>query len=474
MRHLRLLALLAPALLLPIACEDSSGSSSGAVFAPEGGPGFEAGPPLGPLPDGALPDSSLPDTSTKPLGVTVTVFDGATPKKDVRVIFHDAAGLVTGQAVTDAAGKASVAAAPSMVTVLTTDGQSPSAVTFGGVADGDNLKVVGRTQFASAGTFGVTFTDSALIVNANSFSVQAGSNCYANTGSVAATLSVPLFGDCVAAKNVVLATAANFGTVLGFGFMKNVDAPVGLGNVPVGPLAFSAPGTTTVTATNLPTGGGVNTSASLSAIAGGQGNPMGYSTGTLAGGGVVFPTATGFADAYQAAVHATSNGASSDRSLVRREATAAPASAALTAFDFSTALPAISDVAVAQAVPARPDMTLTTADPAALATSDAGIVRLSWFVAAVDTTATWTFVLPPGTTAFKAPALPADATDFVPVTDSFAVDSATFFDASQLPSYGAAKVLPITPGSGLDLIESTRVLPAAGTLRISRFAPNNG
>lgn len=474
MRHLRLLALLAPVALLPIvACEDSSGSSSGAVFSPEAGPGFEAGPTpeAGPLPDGALPD-----TSTAPLGVTVTVSDGSTPQKNVRVIFHDASGLVTGQALTDVAGKVTVAIAPSMVTVLQKDsGQRPAVVTFVGVTDGDKLKVVSGGLSGNAGAYDVTFTGGGVVANASNFFVQAGNGCSANANVVDAALSVPLFTDCVAAKNAVLATASNGAGVLGFGFVKNVDAPVAAATVAVGPLAFIAPGSTNVKATNLPSAGGVSSNAALSAISSGQAFGLSNYTGTLGGAGLDFATPTGFADAYQTVVRATQVAFSfGETALVRREATTAPATGALATFDFATALPFITDVTATQAVPARPDVTLTSGNAATLATADAGIVRVSWFASAVDSSASWTIVVPPSTTSFKFPALPADATEFEPVTNSFAVDSATFFDASQLPNYGAAKLLPIKPAFGLDFVESNRVLPAAGTLRVSRFTPNAG
>lgn len=474
MRHLRLLALVAPALLLPIiACEDSSGTSSGNVFNPEAGPGFEAGPTpeAGPLPDGAVPD-----TATVPLGVTVTVFDGSTPKKDVRVIFHDASGLVTGQALTDIAGKVSVAVAPSMVSVLQKDpNQRPANVTFAGVADGDNLKVVNGGSTGPAGTYDVTFTGGGVLANANNFYVQAGNGCSAFGGDPAATVSVPLFGYCLATKNGVLATGANGGGVLGFGFAKNIDAPVAAATVAVGPLAFIAPGTTGIKATNLPTAPGVSSSATLLAISSGQGFGLSDFTGTLGGGDLDFASPTGFADAYQTAVRARQVTASyAESTLVRREATTAPASATLTTFDFSTALPLLTSVVATQVVPARPELTVTSANAAALATSDAAVVEISWFVTGIDSTGSWTAVLPPTTTSFKFPALPADATDFEPVTNSFIVEHTTFFDASQVPSYGAAKLLPIKPASGANFADGTRVLPAAGTLRVSRLFPNAG
>lgn len=477
MRNLRLLLVLAPSILLPLACEDTPSSSSGGVFNPEAGPGFDGGAPAtpeaGPLPDGALPDTFVP-----PLGVTVTVLDGVTPKKDVRVIFHDATGAVTAQLQTDAAGKVTSATAPSMVTVLSVGpDSSPEPITFLGVADGDNLRVVTPPdRFAAAGSYDVSFTPGGLIANANSLVVSAGSGCSGYGNDPNAKVTVSLYSGCLAANNSVLTTATNGGTVLGFGFAKAVLAPVGTATVAVGPLAFAAPGATTITATNVPADQAISTYADLGAIASEQPAWLSWSTGTLGAGGVVYPTPTGYADAYQTVVHMQtySNGAGKDSALVRREATAAPAAATLPNFDLSTALPFITDVTAARPTVERPDITLTSATPAALAAADAGVVRLTWFVGALESSGSWTFVVPPSTTAFKVPALPADASAFVPSTDSFGVDGAVFFDSSQLPGYQAAKLLPIAPGTGLDVTETGRPLPAAGTLRVVRWDPNAG
>ena len=472
MRNLRRLALLAPALfLLPIACEDSS-SSSGGNFTQEAGPGFEAGPTTtpeaGPLPDGALPDTFVP-----PSGVTVTVLDGATPQMGVRVISHDAAGLVTAQATTDATGKVKLATAPSMVTVLSMRfGTDPAPVTFAGVAEGDNLRVVGPAASTAAGSYDVTFVAAdPLITNANSFSIQGPSNgasaCTSFGSAPDATINVFLSSDCLAAKNSLLTTASNPGGLVGFGFKKDLVPPPGTTTVAVSLPAFTAPGTTTVKASNLPVGT-VNTS--LLAIANGQAKTLPGSTGgVLDGAGLDFPTPTAFAEAYQTVITASSSSAL--RALVRRAATTAPASVTLPTIDFATALPIISNANVAAPTPARPDITVVTAAPAALATADAGVLRISWFLPAVDGTVSWTFVVPPSTTTFKVPALPADAPDFTPTTDTFRVTDVTFFDASQLPSYQAAKLLPVTPGFGLDFIDSAHPLPSDGTLRISHVTP---
>lgn len=116
----------------------------------------------------------------------------------------------------------------------------------------------------------------------------------------------------------------------------------------------------------------------------------------------------------------------------------------------------------------RADVTITSA--AVTTAADLGVLTLTWFSNAADTTVPWTFVVPPGTTALKLPALPADATAFVP-EGVINVRSAAFFDASQLTGYAQAKVLPIPVNDDVDLLKFQTPLPAAGTLRFTQFQP---
>jgi hypothetical protein len=239
-----------------------------------------------------------------------------------------------------------------------------------------------------------------------------------------------------------------------------------MATVPYTLPAFTVPGATTVTATDLPVG---TIATSLVAIANGQGRTLPSGTGVLDGGGVVFPTPTGFADAYQTVISADSGFVS--RTLVRREPTTAPASVTLANFAGTTNLPVVSNATVVVTDPARPEITVLTASPAALALADGGFLNISWFVPALDSNVNWTFVVPPNTTSFKVPALPADVGDFTPSSNSFQVDDVLFFEASQLPNYQAAKALPVTPGDGPDVVTPSYPLPSDGTLRISRVKP---
>jgi hypothetical protein len=467
MRNLRLLGLLAPVLLLAVACEDSS-SSSGGVFNPEAGPGFDGGglPEAGPIP---VADAGIDAPPPTPKGVTVTVLDALVGKKDVRVIFHDATGAVTGEKLTDATGKASIAPAPSAITVLAQRTSAvPTNVTYFGVAEGDNLIVALpeiATEGPAIGQYSVSFTQGGLLTGANSTNVVVGGGCSGGTQDPTQPTAVGLFPYCVAAKNAVLGSASANGTLLGFGFAKDVAKPALNATAPVGPLTpLKAPGQTNVTVTNA---NDINPFAELYAIANGQMFFAQGGGGATTGAGAKFITATDFADAYQTVVRGSAQNAfSSEVGFIRREATTAPDSLTL-GFDFANALPKVTDVTTASPTVGRPDVTLTSA--ASLATSDGGAVTLRW-TTATNNGGSWTFVLPgPAAAAsFKAPALPADATVFVPTRSVF-VDGAVFFEATQIPSYTETKKLPIVAGGGLDLLDWTRPLPVNGTVRLTSW-----
>lgn len=487
MRKLRVMAFVAPSLLLLVgACEDS-GSSSGSPFTvPEGGvfetgPGFDAG-----LLDGASADSAADaaiDAPIVPKGVAVAVIDGDTslPKSNVRVVFHDATGAVVGQTTTNALGRATAAAAPSMVTVLTTSfGTQAGNITFTSVAEGDNLVVALRNNInepAPVGFFSVTFGDpNGIAATANSIGVVGGNgsgvpSCTGFSRAVAQSAGVSLYPNCLAAQNAVLATAALDGNVLGLAFTKTAAKPAMGATVNVGPLAFAAPGKTTLKATNLPWPRTVLKRSGLLAIASNQAVDMSsFASGTIedAVKGVEYRTATGFADAYQALVGTDTFGSvQQSRDIVQRVATTAPAAFAFPSVDFSTALPLIDNVVVAAPV-VRPAITVTSAT--AFTGKGAGVVSFGWSNPAGNTGGTWTFVVPGNITAVKAPALPSDATAFTPAGSTFP-DSAIYFDATQITSYAAAKLLPVSPRVGSDVSNTSRALPSAGTLRVTRWYP---
>lgn len=474
MRQLRLLALLAPALLLAVACESSS-SPSATPFTFEAGPGFEAGPPAeaGPLEDAGI---DAPVVPPMPKGVTVTVIDNLLPKAGVRVISQDATGAVIGDATTDATGKLTIATAPSTVTVLATSSSAPAPVSFLAVTDGDNLLVripsnVAVDQ-APVGQYSVTFTAASMAQSTNA-TVLVGGGCATTTTNTSTPLVVSLFPSCLAAANAVLAEGSNVDLVRdGFAFKKGVAPPAANATSAVLLPAWDAPGTTTLTATHTPPGQ-ASVSGSLYMIADGASFPA--SADNISGpiGGVAgqgYLTATGFADAYQSFVSSVDDvSARVETSFIRRESTMAPPSATLATFDFTNALPYITAAAVDTTTAARPIVTLTSDKP--LTAVDGGLVILSW-TTTTALTASWTFVVPASAAAtFTAPALPADAAAFTP-TGAVNVDSAAFFEATQVPGYREAKALPVSPRFNPDLLSGSLPLPADGTVRLTTWAPS--
>ncbi|MDB5215225.1 MAG: hypothetical protein JWO86_3152 [Myxococcaceae bacterium] len=468
MRQLRLLALLAPVLLLPVACENSSSSPS-APFTFEAGPGFEAGPSpeAGPLEDAGI-DAADVFVPPAPTGVTVTVVQGLAPQADVRVISQDATGAVIGDQKTDATGKLLITTVPNMVTVLATRSGAPTPVTFYAVAEGDNLVVRIEQPLPEPSTvssYSVTFTPPAVapIPNAN---VVVNGSCYGNTTDTASPVLIGLYANCALAANAILAEGSNIaGVRLGFAFKKSVPAPAAnaTDNVLLG--AWTAPGQTTLIASNRPAGT-LSLSSDLYMIANGAAF-MATGGGALDDGGVNYATATGFSDAYQSFVRADGNFANAnvETAFIRREAV--PAAATLADFDFAAALPYITGAAIDTTTTARPSITLTSGS---LAAADGGAVAISWSTAA-ETLGTWTFVLPASAAAtFKVPALPADATTFIPSTAP-SIDSVVFFEATQIPGYKETKSLPITPTVTLDLQNGALPLPTNGTVRFTTWSP---
>jgi hypothetical protein len=467
MKNHHALALLAPVLLLAAACETSSSPAANAV--PEAGPGFETDSSTPPV---QLPEGGADGPVTPPplQGVTVTVTQDGTGKADVRVLGHDAAGTLNGDKKTDATGKVSFALAPSMITVLFGASPNVSPVTFMAVADGDKLSVVAKTPSAVGNQIPyaqrtASFTADPVTTKGNNFLVTVGGSCTGNGPLVDVPVTVDLFPSCLGPKNSLLTAVTNNGTLTAYGFAKDLVIAAGSkGNV--GPLTFAPPGTTTLTATNVPPQTGAFTQ--LTAIANDAGFDVQNRSGTLDAGGVAFSTATGFAEAYQPAVSIASFTATATafKGLVRREPTTAPATATLS-FDLSTTLPFISTAALVSS--SRPDVTFAADAP--LTTTDGGIARIRWSTSVTAAMGgEWTFVLPPTSTGFKAPALPGDVPDFVPA-GTITLADVTYFESSSLPGYAELKALPMQPSVGLDLTDSTKPLPVAGTLKVTRWSP---
>jgi len=466
--RLRHALLVLPALLAPLyACEDSSSSSSGGIFDPDSGPGFDAGaPPEG----GSLVDA--PDAAP-PKGMTLTVLKTGAPRADVRVIAHDATGAVTSEGKTDAAGKVTLASAPSMVTVLGESYGSRVAVTYLGVADGDALVVSEPTietgEIPPIGTYSVSLNPYAGATNYEVY-VGAGQTCSNSTGELAGPVDVLLFPACVGPQNAILARAAGNEGLSAFAFAKNVAKPPQGATVAVGPLTFTAKGTVTLTATGFPAD--LSKRGDLWALANGSLYYPAAPLGSLDTTGQAYPYPVGFADAIQSTVRAHRDGKGLDvgSGFVRREAPPAGATATI-AYDFADALPFFTGSTVDAAVPARANITLQSEKP--LTATDGGIVRIDWTVGGSGLERRqWLFVVPPTTTSFKVPALPADAeaAAYAP-GPNVVVSDAIFVEATQLTGYGQLKALPISMDLRTAVLDPSRPLPSNGVVRITSMRP---
>lgn len=447
-----------PLLGLVYACEDDGGGGATGGF--DGGTGgFDAATTE---PDAAVPDAQAPVDATV-TGAIVNVRSAGAPVAGVTVLFHDAAGAVTGQAKSDAAGHVAVDPVPAMITVLDRTAPVPNAVpnamiTYLGVANGDVLNVELTTppsEVPSVGSYAVSFTAPNPV--ATNFEVHVNGDCIQNASDPATPVSVALYPNCVRPTNTIVAAGTDANSVpLQFTFKKGEPAPAANQSRAVTLPAWAAPQTTLVTATNVP--GGAQVEGTLQMVADGSAFLVGYPTGAMNAGGLTFRWPQGFPDANNIRVVASKN--NGVQALVKRAAPGATAT-----FDFATALPAIVDASAPGAT--RPDVTVATAGP--LTGADAMLVALDWSF--LDQSENfiqrrWTFVVPATQLTFKVPALPAELAAFAPPGPS-TTTAALAFDSDLLPGYAQAKSLALPLVGPPPQLGEFGVLPANGTLRVS-------
>ena len=458
----RILALAVPSLsfaLAAFACDDGS-NVGGNVVVPDASD-FDSNVAF----DAFVPDVNPPDAGG---AISVLVANANGAKAAVRVIFHDTTGAVIGETKTDTNGLASSATVPAMVTVLTSasDG-SPRLLTFMGVTAGDQLKVVPTVLDGTATIVGhVSTTFTASPPNAANFLVQVGPLCSNGTDTVASPIVVDIYRQCLRPQHSVLASASGAPGTLGFAFMKGVAPPSAGSTVSVGPLTFAAPGTRTVKATNMPTDETTNKNGSAFAVVGADAYGLDVSgTGIITqADGVNFYAPLGFADAYESvvSVETNANNTHGERRLYRRETATADATAVLGTTDFNDSLPIVQATAVSTTNGVeRPEVTITTATSTG---AHSAYTKFAWFGG--QSSGTWSFIFPGDQKTLKAPALPADATAFVP-HDTVQMQLTAYIDGTVVPDYATAKKLPVAPDADLDLLDSAFALPSNGTLKVT-------
>jgi hypothetical protein len=426
---MRTFLLVAPILACAVllACESDSSSGSGTFPTSDGGlfdaPSASDGPSGGDAPSGA--------------GVTVRVTRAGLAASGIQVVFHDDAGAVLEVVTTGASGEAtSTGVAPAMASALLGGDGAPSRriVTWVGVKPGDVLLAVDELDPTVVGHYDVSFEPFAGAV-----SYAAASGACAAGGAVS-PISIPLSKQCLHVANSVLAIANDgAGTPLAFAFAKGAPPPApdgGTGAVALG--AWLTPAPLEVTVTNAPAG-------SLDAIVAeySEGGTYLGPTKSFTGGTTTLQYAPGFAEALQPVlVHAGPAGGV--RSLIKRVAPSPTV-----AFDFATALPALLTGTRNMADLKRPVLSWTAASP--LSKSDGGDVILSWRDAQ-ERPVSWTLVVPPTATTVKAPALPAEASAWLPASSASRVDATVVFvDVDSLASYDGFRSVAGQASIGADL-----------------------
>ena len=384
--------------------------------------------------------------------VTVNVRTGwGRPVPDLKVFFHDAAGQVIEESATNADGKAaSVGVTPAQVTVAMPEGETQNNyLTWTSVAAGDELLARYASPFGG-GALLVTLP--AVVPGATDNQFQSGGwvlagSCGGSTfwqpGEVG---ELQVYDSCVGPREtttvLVVGPVNNPLPPTGdwFGFIRGATVPR-----PPDRLTYALeklqPGTDVVVNARGASPGAVVESFQLVQIADGEGFVPGRSIRL----GMPLRAAPDFADAYLVAARYDRG-----RMVARRYAPAPTIE-----FDLAGALPLISDVG-SSGEPRRPEVTWSS--DASLSDTDGGVVSLSFIYGNPGFCAgpgcesrppytprrygDWVFIVPPGTTSVKAPALPGQAVDV-----EWKNPSVSFIEAAALPDPAsfrrlAARVLP--------------------------------
>jgi hypothetical protein len=263
----------------------------------------------------------------------------------------------------------------------------------------------------------------------------------------------------------VLATARPFqGTVAAYAFKKGNGAVTDGGTGSITLDAWRAPTPFALSLTNAP--GEVFFESSLLEIADGAGFRNGW--GEYEGTTVTYPVAPGFADAYQASVAFEESGR--ERRLAKRVAPGTPN----VDLDYTAMLPEIEDTNLVTTNPQRPVVSWSSTAP--LTATDGGLVHVR-FSGPQERTYAWTFVVPGNATTVTAPAMPAEAEEFLPPGPdsgeqaSFRIPRVIFVEGDAIPSYAAFRR---QQGLFLDHTSSFNgqqlpVLPANGSYRTTSW-----
>jgi hypothetical protein len=453
---------------------------------PDAGPGGSTAsqdatvpPPSG---DGSAGDgSSNVETDAGPL-VTVTVVDSSgAPEALVAVVFSDATGALVGASTTDGTGAASgVVPTGGSVTVLFGTAAAPTLVTIFGVEPGDQLSAVD----VSGPEASFIETVSVTALPASPPDDDAGNTFLVNAGTCGATgASPPLTFElyespppCVVAGRfpLLLVDQDLSGAPLAFAFQKGNAALADAGPIAISMAAatWSTPAQESVVLSNVPPGFEPPEYV-FTEIAGGV--PSTTSPASL-DGGVMFSVHPGYADFVQTEANVQLGTPPGDggpgavfAAIAARSTT--PPSTPVT-LDMSQIPPFLETVTLDTTTPARPALSWVGAS--SLAASDGIVAVVAW------SAGSWSFVVAPGQTSARAPALPTSSSGWAPGPNaSFSPSIVSVVEASFWSGYAEmrAGAASLVSQSLIDVNGCLGTngacltpLPADGTLALTAYA----
>lgn len=458
-------------------------------------------------PDAGVADSSPPivtvdaaDAGPAPVSLVVLGPSGL-PEANVGVVFSDASGAVLSFATTPATGTLTEVLAPgSQVTVLFGTASSPTLLTIVGVQPGDKLTAIDTSsapaevaQPVAVGGLSTSFPDGGA-----DFAVTAGACGIGDDQSFpGAAFDFTITNGCESAgKFPLLATATDAnGSPLAFTFLKGTAIATDggfddAGNQDVSMASAPAWAPTVsliVSDTNVPAQ--IFPGITFNEVAGGVSSSSFASELEDLGNGVqstTFATHPGYADFVQMETSyfppSTTNGDSQGSPFVAIATRTSPSSPT-TAFDLSTAPPALTSSVVDYANVAQPSLGWTSAAP--ITTAAGSILNLTWSTdSETSVVGSWTFVAPATTTLLQAPALPTQVAAWAPVQGaSFGIPTVVLFWGTFWSGYDEFRSTSATVTSGqvnalFACVESDGSetapgcippLPANGTVQISTF-----
>lgn len=371
--------------------------------------------------------------------VTVTVTSGA-PIVGAPVVFHRPDGSVQEVAATDASGQATaVITEGALVTVGTTSADRWVLTTIARVAPGDDLVLADAPGTPFTGIGDVTFSDA--VEGASSYRVDAAcTGVFADEGYVA---SLPIWlAGCGASLDAVALARAPGGVLLAFATAVDVPitgtAPSQTASVALGAWRTDF-GTLTVDATNAPAGSEFLYTTLAPRRAGrvfsqsGSGAAAAVTAGGSASLALTYPGSFAASARVAALLYFDTSGVSDGTAGIVLRAAPLPGSVTI---DLSADLPPrLTGAAIVET-----DGTFATswrqaaADPGL----DGTILRTQW--SAANGEHLWRVVVPPGTTSFALPPLPAELAAHAPIAGAGpATLDVTAYDDPEAHGYAAFK-----------------------------------